>query len=77
MYCSEFLISGGRKTFWKKNRGAWVAQSVEPLTLDFGSGHDPRVVASSPVSGSTLSIEPAYDSLSLRRSSLVTCSLSF
>ena len=23
-------------------RGAWVAQEVEPLTLDFGSGHDPK-----------------------------------
>ena len=22
--------------------GTWVAQSVEPLTLDFGSGHNPR-----------------------------------
>ena len=25
-------------------RGTWVAQSVEPLTLDFGSGHDLTVV---------------------------------
>ena len=23
-----------------KNQGAWVAQSVERQTLDFGSGHD-------------------------------------
>ena len=30
-------------------RGAWVAQSVKHLTLDFGSGHDPRVVGSSPL----------------------------
>ena len=36
-----------------------MAQSVEGLTLDFGSGHDPRVVESSPASGSTLSVEPA------------------
>ena len=34
--------------------GTWVAQSVECLTLDFssGHGHDPRVVGSSPSSGS-------------------------
>ena len=25
-------------------RGAWVAQSTERLTLDFGSGRDPRVM---------------------------------
>ena len=30
-------------------KGAWVAQSVECPTPDFGSGHDPRVVGSSPV----------------------------
>ena len=39
--------------------GAWVAQSVEHLTLDFGSGHDPEVVGSSPASGPSLSMEPA------------------
>ena len=44
-------------------RGAWVVQSVERPTLDFGSGHDPRVAGSSPASGSTL--EPAWDSVSL------------
>ena len=27
-----------------KYRGAWVAQSVKRCTLDFGQGHDPRVV---------------------------------
>ena len=42
-----------------------MAQSVELLTLDLGSGHDPGVVGSSPVSGSALSVEPAYDFLSL------------
>ena len=30
------------------NRGACVAQSVEDPTVDFGSGHDVRVVRSSP-----------------------------
>ena len=43
--------------------GTWVAQSVECMTLDLGSGHDLRVVGSSPVSGSTLSMD--VDSLSL------------
>ena len=42
-----------------KNWGSWVAQSVERPTLDFSSGHDPRVVGLSPRSGSMLSIEPA------------------
>ena len=42
-----------------RTEGAWVAQSVECLTLDFSSGHDLRVVGSSPASGSVLSTEPA------------------
>ena len=46
-------------------RSAWGAQSVEHPTLDFSSGHDARVVGSSPVPGSALSVEPAWDSLSL------------
>ena len=36
-----------------------MAHLVEPLTLDFRSGHDSRVVGSSSV------MEPAWDSLSL------------
>ena len=32
----------------KKKGGAWVAQLVKHLTLDFHSGHDLRVVRSSP-----------------------------
>ena len=40
-------------------RGAWVVQPGECLTLDFSSGHCPRVMGSSPASGSTLSMEPA------------------
>ena len=39
--------------------GAWVAQSTERPILDFGSGHDPRVMGSSPPSGSALGVEPA------------------
>lgn len=38
-----------------KEWGTWVAQLVKHLTLDFGSGHDLRVVGSRPVSGSLLS----------------------
>ena len=42
-----------------------VTKSEEPgapgwhPTLDFGSDHNPRVIGSSPVSGSVLSMEPA------------------
>ena len=37
-------------------RGAWVAQWVKPPILDFGSGHDLRVMKLSPMlSGSTFS----------------------
>ena len=43
-------------------RGAWVAQSVKCLTLGFGRGH--YLTRSSPVSGCTLSVKPAWDSLS-------------
>jgi len=39
--------------------GAWVAQLVKRLTLDFGSGHDLKIMRSSPVSGSMLRVEPA------------------
>ena len=47
--------------------GCWApreAQLVERPTLDFGSGHNPRVVGGSPVSGSMLSVEPAWNFLS-------------
>ena len=46
-------------------RGSWIAQSVEPLTLNFSSGHNLRVVRLSPLLGSTLSGDSAWDSLSL------------
>ena len=39
-----------------------MAQWVECQTPDFGSHHDPRVMGSSPMSGSTLTMEPAEDS---------------
>ena len=38
---------------------AWVVQSVERLTLDFGSGPDPRIVGLSSGSVSALSVESA------------------
>ena len=38
-------------------RGAWIAQMVKCLILDFGSGHDLRVVRSSPMLCSMLSAE--------------------
>ena len=55
-------------------RGAWVAQWVQCLTLDFRSGPDPRVVSSSLVLGSALSVEPAWDSLSRSLSLPLPCS---
>ena len=51
-----------------------MAQSVKRPTLDFGLGHDPRVVGWSPESGSTLSVKPADDSLSLFPSTRLPCS---
>ena len=57
-------------TMWNQGfkgemRGTWVVQLAKHLTLDFGSGHDLRVMRSSPKSGSTFSMESAWDSLSL------------
>ena len=43
----------------KKEWGTWVAQSVEHLTLDFCSGHDPRVIELRPMLGSAMSVEPS------------------
>ena len=42
-----------------------MAQSVKWPTLDFSSDHGLRVVGSNPTLGSVLSMEPAWDSLSL------------
>ena len=53
-----------------------MAQSVEHPTLDFSSGHDPRFLGLKPVWGSMLSVEAAYDSLSLEEAwvtQLVKC----
>ena len=44
--------------------GTEVAQLVKCPTLDFGSGHGPGVMRSSPASGSMLNTDPAWDSLS-------------
>ena len=44
--------------------GAWMAQSVRHLTVDFTSGHDLMVLRSSPTLGSRLGVKPAYYSLS-------------
>ena len=45
-------------------RGAWVAQSVEHLTLNFGSGHDRWVVGESPKAGSMLTVQSLLGILS-------------
>ena len=61
LICISLLMSDieQKLSLKMKTQGAWVAQSVEHLTLDFSSGHDPRVVGFSPASGSVLSMEPA------------------
>ena len=51
---------------FQASRGAWVAQSVNLLALDFGSGHDLWVHEFEPhVRLWTDSTEPAWESLSL------------
>ena len=45
-------------------REAWMAHSVELLTLDFVSDHDLVVMKWSPALSSRLSVESAWDSLS-------------
>ena len=40
-------------------RGTWMARAAECQTLDFGSGHNPRVGGLSPMVGSALSVESA------------------
>ena len=59
----EFLLSINFN--FKKAGAPGLAQSVEHPTLDFSSGRDSEVVGLSPVLGSVLSTEPAWDSLSL------------
>ena len=50
--------------FIKTSLGHLVAQSVRPLTLDFGSRHDLMVCGIKPLIGlCTDSIEPPWDSL--------------
>ena len=45
--------------------GAWVVQSVKPLTLDFGSSYDLTAYRFKPhVSLCADSVEPVWDSLS-------------
>ena len=57
-------------------QGSWGAQCVKHPSLDFGSGHDPRVVRLSPMLGSVLGVESAWDSLSPSAPPLLTLPLS-
>lgn len=56
--------------------GDWVAQLVKCQTLGFSLGHTLRVVGLSPVSGSILSAESAWDSLLFSLPPLISCDLS-
>ena len=53
----EHLLERRRKSLGEQS--AWVVQLVKCLTLGFGSGHDFRVVRSSLMYGSVLSVESA------------------
>ena len=58
-----------------QKRGTQVAQSVKHQVLDFSSGHDLRVVRSSPMSGSMPGTESARNSLYPSASPMVSLSL--
>ena len=57
------LTMGALRSF--VSRGAWVAQSIERLTLGFGSGHDLIVHGSGPVPGFVLEVQGLLGILSL------------
>ena len=67
MICKAFMMGKIKKqllivvSYIKENKigGTCTAQSGGHPTLDFGSGHDPRVIGSSSASGSVMSMEPA------------------
>ena len=61
---NQASLHNGKK--YMRIRGAWVAQSVERLTLEFSSAHDPRVVGLSSAWGTALTAwSLASDSLHL------------
>ena len=67
------MVSQEHRWMW----GAWEAQSVKRLTLNFGSGHDLTVCGFEPRVGLCAdSVEPAWDSLSLPFSLPLLLSLS-
>ena len=74
--CLEFLTSSYPHFFHSlADRGAWVAQSVKHLTLDFSSGHDLTVCEIEPRAlGSTLSAQSLPGVLSLPLSLPFHCS---
>ena len=79
----EQAVHVGNKIEEANMGGAWVAQSVGCLTLDFSSGHDLKVCGIEPHVGLCAdSVEPAWDSFTLRPSPTragaraLSCSLS-
>ena len=59
-----------------RGMGTWVAQSVKRQTLDFRSGHDLKDCEFKPHVGlCAVSVEPAWDSLSLLLSLSLSLSL--
>ena len=58
------------------NQGAWVAQLVKHLTLDFGSSYNVTVLGLSPTSGSVLTVRSLIGILSLPLCVPLLCSSS-
>ena len=60
--CNDFMLSRGNSlghVFKTLVQGSLVAQSAKHLTLNFGSGHDLRIVRLRPMLGSMLGVELA------------------
>ena len=54
------MATGHKLRYLKSaDRGAWVAQSMKHLVLEFGSGYDPKAMRSSPTLDSRISGESA------------------
>ena len=64
-FLSKITMLHGKKWMLGQKPGAWAAQSVKHLTLDFGSGHELTVGETEPhIRLQANSTEPARDSLS-------------
>ena len=70
------MSSGPSQAFYHRELariGSGVAQSIKSLTLDVSSGHDLRVVSSSPMMGSTLAWSLFEKKKSIHKDQIVLC----